>query len=73
MKIKYVVISEMFPILFSEAQKHSDFLAMGNITSAGFVDIQDPKNPVTYGKSTSLKLKPDPCDEILIEVMLKND
>lgn len=75
MAIKYVIIDNSYPVLFTGAMAHSDFKNHGfNITSAGFVDIGDPKNPCTYGKSMSLGLEPDkPQDDILIEIMLKRN
>ena len=44
MKLKYVIIDGMEPIVFGELSKHSDFLRIGNITSAGFVTFEEVEN-----------------------------
>lgn len=65
--MKYVIIDNCFPIIFSVAHAHKDFKNMGGvITSAGFCRIvtttlEGPSNPVVvvYGLSASLNLRPD--------------
>ena len=69
--MKYVIINYTFPILFSEAHAHSDFMGIGNITSAGMVTIYNDRTVHCYGKSISLKLEPDENDKRLIEYLLK--
>lgn len=65
MKQKYVIIDDCFPIIFSNAHKHSDFRSVkGKVaTSAGFFQIDfENKTVVVFGESTSLKLKPQLTD-----------
>ena len=73
-EMKYVMIDYDRPILFFDIMNHSDFIKMGNITSAGFVDIRIDNNGkklcVVYGKSTSLKLSPAEHDAEMITDLL---
>ena len=87
--IKYVIIDEIKPVLFSECHVHRDFNGFPSppggekITSAGFVSIREIDTPEEsrlctvrmlkshcFGESTSLKMKPGPNDEWLIDKML---
>jgi hypothetical protein len=68
-EMKYIMIDEVFPVIFSDGMKHSDFKKMGNITSAGMVRIlNDEIN--CFGKSVSLKLEPTKIDALIIKNML---
>jgi len=65
--MKYVIIRNYHPVVFSEALVHADMVKIGHPTSAGFVEIVDGKVNI-YGKSISLKLEPDKkMDQILLE------
>lgn len=84
MKLKYVIIDECKPVLFSESQRHVEFKRFGNITSAGFCDFAEVPTPRdrtdiwtdtmfsvnVWGESISLNLKSDSRDARLIENML---
>jgi hypothetical protein len=74
--MKYIILEQSIPILFPDHVNHSDFKKLGNITSAGFVeiDIDDEKiNVRVYGESVTLKLKPMSGDNILIKILLTTD
>ena len=69
-KIKYIIYEDCFPVLFSEANKHSDFRTGQEITSAGFCSVFFENEKIcvkVYGESISLKLKSKPEDAELIE------
>jgi hypothetical protein len=86
MELKYVILDEIRPIIFSEANKHSDFTKLGKVTSAGFLSIKtvsydSQKHSVkhskkeyieveTYGSSTSLNITPHIFDQHLLERLL---
>jgi hypothetical protein len=80
---KYVIIDGCKPVIFSGANQHSDFRSVGDITSAGFVSIEEVDTPEgsriytvkmfkahCFGESVSLKMKPSDFDEYLIERLL---
>ena len=74
-KLKYVMIDDIVPVLFSEMQQHSDFLHVGKITSAGFcyIDYDEKSNQykvTVHGESISLKIRSKPEDVRLIELIL---
>jgi hypothetical protein len=71
-EMKYVVVNDTQPILFSTSQKHSEFKHF-NITSAGFCAIRYTNSQYEvscYGESISLNLKPKDYDHKAIELML---
>jgi len=70
-EMKYIVCHGVCPILFSAAQKHSEFKHF-NPESAGFCRInnKDRYQVSCYGESVSLNLKSRSRDEILISNML---
>jgi hypothetical protein len=68
--MKYVIVDNVFPIIFSDGMKHSDFIHRGEITSAGMIKISGDEVHC-YGESVSLKLKPDVTDELRIKTMLE--
>lgn len=84
--IKYVIIDETYPIIFSEAHQHSSFRDIsGNVTSAGFCSFQEVDTPVgsrfcqsriiqarCYGESVSLNIKSDPEKDAIILTRLFN-
>jgi len=83
MNVKYIIIDECFPVLFSYGITHSDvniFPRFGNgkITSAGFCsinscnDFEDGKrtvNVTVWGESVSLGIKSKPQDAEIIRKM----
>jgi len=71
MEIKYVMIDEIWPVLFV-GQAHSDMKKLGNITSAGFIRMLENGTIYTYGHSQSLNMKPADRDEGILEVFLYN-
>lgn len=78
MEMKYVVINTDQIIVFSAGMRHSDFKAMGNITSAGFVGLCNvsksrPSGLYTYGKSTSLGIGSVPEDQWLLDYNFKRE
>lgn len=75
MRCKYIVLQPPsglpLPVLFSEGMKHKDFKDLGEIVSAGMVDIVGGA-VICHGESQSLGLKPNlPHDESLIRVMMQ--
>jgi hypothetical protein len=81
--MKYVMIDNIHPILFTEAMNHKDFIHRGNITSAGMCKINvkinwdryaeeyDIEKTVRcYGKSISLNLEPAEQDAERIKKFL---
>lgn len=76
-RCKYVILNHCFPILFSEANQHSEFKGMklGEPTSAGFCMISgsgDQLTVSTFGDSFSLKMKPAPGDDVLIKRLFED-
>ena len=72
-EMKYIVTNS-YPILFTQCQQHSDFRHF-NPSSAGMcrIDHEDGKFVAEcYGESISLKLKTNPQDKIFIELMLNH-
>ena len=67
--MKYIIIDGVKPIVFSEAQLHSEFKNMGEITSAGKCSIRNNKVSC-FGESISLKLKPNERDAKIIKMNL---
>ena len=70
---KYIIINDVFPILFTEAQQHIDIGRKLNVTSAGFfrTSILEGKIKVhCYGESISLGIKSQPDDSYFIEKFL---
>ena len=68
-EMKYVIIGECFPILFTQGQQHCDFTHL-KPTSAGFCKFSykdDISKVECYGESISLNLKPGQYDEKIIE------
>jgi len=77
--LKYIIWDGSFPTLFGEYFKHNQVRVAGEAdapTSAGFVDLTTNENGVTtvrcYGESTSMSLKSEPRDEILIARLFNN-
>jgi hypothetical protein len=67
--MKYIITRNGSPVIFSEAEKHSDVARSIGAKSAGFVHING--NEVKcYGESMSLNLKPSEDDERIIRGML---
>lgn len=75
MKVKYVIINELFPRLCSLAEEHAQLAKGERVTSAGFCSFsgQSPDWQVSvWGESISLKVKHDPHDAYLIKRLLSN-
>ena len=81
--MKYIITHNNSPIIFSEAEVHSEVAReVGGAKSAGFVQISYLNKTLTlgeprflastYGTSISLKLTPDPKDAEKIERMFNN-
>ena len=67
--IKYVMIEECTPVIFTDPISHKDLKGHGEITSAGFLHFESGELHV-YGESLSLKMGPGPRDKELIEAFL---
>ena len=72
--MKYVILDECIPIIFSGKMKHSDFKNIGNhkCTSAGFMlayvnDNTDKIEISVWGVSTSLNLVSKEKDSIILK------
>lgn len=79
MDVKYIIVDEAYPIIFSPAMKHSDFLEMyprEKITSAAFCSLRVNRTEIlrirTYGRSVSLDRGQNPNDRMLLELLLKD-
>lgn len=79
MKIKYIIIDELYPRLCSLAEQHSDVANGYKVTSAGFCSFEQGDGSKDgmgwlvscWGESLSLKIKSDPeHDSHLIERLL---
>lgn len=75
-EMKYVMIDDCIPIIFSSAMQHSDFKHL-NPTSAGMVRIDRVEGECRftaqcYGKSVSLNMKPAITDSKCIEYMFND-
>lgn len=68
--IKYIIIDNLFPIIFQGKFSHSNFKHFGNITSAGFIS-ENFEN--CYGYSQSLNLNSKPDDIYVIKIFLGNN
>jgi hypothetical protein len=71
-EMKYVIVDNCCPILFSLGQRHGDFGYM-KPTSAGKCSIHYDDGKFTaecYGESIGLKIKCDIQDRSVIEFML---
>ena len=67
MIMKYIMIDNMFPIIFPLHLSHYDIAQNYNVTSAGFID----SNGKIYGYSDSLNLYPNDKDQKIIDRILK--
>ena len=67
MAMKYIMIDNMFPIIFPLHLNHCDIAQNYNVTSAGFID----SNGKIYGYSDSLNLYPNDKDQKIIDRILK--
>lgn len=75
---KYIIIEEIFPILFPSGLHHADVIAfvrgngraLGKITSAGFYEVVNGKVKVS-GKSQSLGIGPADGDAEIISMLLR--
>lgn len=70
---KYVIINDIYPVVFGEYFQHSDVVARlnnPNVTSAGFgalyIDDQGRIQISCYGESTSLEKKAGKYDATII-------
>lgn len=74
MKLKYIMVDELFPVLFPDAITHKHAALGLKVTSAGFCDIDKFNGEWevdVWGKSVSLgDLKSKPEDAIWIKKML---
>jgi hypothetical protein len=76
MKVKYVIFDEMYAVLISKINNHSDVRLVGRPTSAGFCAFKwSPEKcgfeVQAWGESTSLGgMKSAPGDEFFIEHLL---
>lgn len=79
MKIKYVIIDELFPRLGTLGEQHSQIAGGYKVTSAGFCSFEmggygDPPGwrVSVWGESLSCKVKSQPYDAELIKRMLSD-
>lgn len=79
-RAKYVVVDnggmggeEIF--IFPAFKPHVEMLVMGNIVSAGFVSPNSNMKCgfYTHGESVGLKIKSRPEDQMLLEMLLKDE
>jgi len=77
MEVKYVVLDELYPIVFCGALQHKDMADKRRITSAGFCKISIDKatgeiETFCYGKSVSLNITPKENDNVLIKLLIND-
>lgn len=68
---KYVIIDNRTAHLFFAPTRHKDYKAMGNITSAAFVSIDDGDLTI-HGEADSLGIGPGPQDATIIRASIKS-
>lgn len=77
MTLKYIMVGHSFPVIFTEAMKHSDVDA-GKVTSAGFLRVTPEVRADgsvylrvnVWGRSQGLNVDSSPDDAIFIEAAL---
>ena len=74
--IKYVIIDDCFPVVFSAAIPHKDvaigLCSHGPVTSAGFLTDQGD-HISAHGESVSLDIKSKPGDSRILTRFLKGN
>lgn len=77
--MKYVMINEIYPVIFSDAISHNEMgrlrmpVGIAEITSAGFTKQGEDGKFYVYGYSESLKLKPSEKDSTIINRIIMDD
>ena len=64
-RMKYIML-DYGPVIFSEGYTHAEIAAGRNVSSAGFVSVDQNGKFHAYGDSFSLGLKSHPRDSKLI-------
>lgn len=67
MEMKYIIIDNLYAIIFPTHLNHSDIANNFNVTSAGFIDSKGN----VYGFSDTLNLKSNNKDQKIIDKILK--
>lgn len=72
--IKYVIINEVYPVIFFAGIPHKAMSKVGKVTSAGFVKFYVNSDceisVIVSGKSESLGIESDPEDAKIIKRLL---
>jgi hypothetical protein len=69
-ELKYIMIDEKYPIIFTTSQTHDQFRNFRNITSAGFCQIWQDKKGIkvrAWGKSITLNINSKETDSETIK------
>jgi hypothetical protein len=64
--LKYVILDEMFPVVFSAPLQHKDMLKLGEVTSAGYF-VRDGEDVLIVGEAISIPVKNGKRDQALLE------
>lgn len=67
MEMKYIIIDNLYAIIFPTQLSHLDVVNNYNVTSAGFID----KEGKIYGFSDTLNLHSNSKDQKIIDKILK--
>lgn len=67
MEMKYIIIDNIYAIIFPTYLSHSDIASNYNVTSAGFIDNKGN----IYGFSDTLNLHSNSKDQKIIDKILK--
>lgn len=70
--MKYVIVAGAYPILFSSIFSHANFRGHGDVTSAGFVEINKKGEVKVFGGSEMLNIHSNPLDAKIIHQSLKS-
>ena len=60
-RMKYIML-DYGPVIFNECYTHAEMAAGREVSSAGFVQVDENGRFHTYGESTSLGVKSNPED-----------
>ena len=74
MEGNYIILDGIYPVIFPKAIGHKELaklLREKEITSAGFVNINEHGELMPHGESFSLKLKPESEDSLILKASFK--
>ena len=66
LEMKYIIVDNIYPIIFPTHMNHIDIASNYNVTSAGFID----RVGKIYGYSDSFNLNSKPNDQKIKDIIL---